>query len=80
MSKTVADLKIGEIATIEGFHFDEVPLPLMEMGCIPGKNIELVQLAPLNDPLYIKVNDTHMAIRKETAQQIVLSKLLCDEI
>jgi ferrous iron transport protein A len=52
----------------------------MEMGCIPGKQVTLIQRAPMNDPLYISVNGSHFAIRKETAERIILAKLLCDEI
>lgn len=78
--RTVADLQKGEMGTIENLSFDEIPLALMEMGCIPGKQVTLIQRAPMNDPLYISVNGSHFAIRKETAERIVLTKLLCDEI
>ncbi|WP_139957492.1 FeoA family protein [Flavicella sediminum] len=78
--RTVADLKKGEMGTIENLSFDEIPLALMEMGCIPGKQVTLIQRAPMNDPLYISVNGSHFAIRRETAECIVLTKLLCDEI
>jgi ferrous iron transport protein A len=78
--RTVADLQKGEKATIEELAFAEIPLALMEMGCIPGKQVTLIQRAPMNDPLYISVNGSHFAIRKETAERIILAKLLCDEI
>lgn len=80
MKRTIANLKRGEKATIEELAFDEIPLALMEMGCIPGKQVTLIQVAPLKDPLYISVNGSHFAIRKETAERIILAKLLCDEI
>lgn len=75
----VSDLKKGERRKIDRFLFDEVPLPLLEMGCYPGRIVELLQIAPLGDPYYIKVNDSHMAIRKNLAEQIVLENKLCDE-
>ncbi len=80
MKRTVADLKRGEKGTIEELSFTEIPLALMEMGCLPGKEVELVQLAPMRDPLYINVNGSHLAIRKETAERIILANLLCDEL
>jgi len=46
----------------------------MEMGCLPGSAVELVQIAPLNDPLYITVDGTHMAIRRVTAAEIELEQ------
>jgi ferrous iron transport protein A len=45
------------------------------MGCLPGKEVSLIQIAPLKDPLYIKVNGSHLAIRKEMANLINITKL-----
>lgn len=67
---SIADLKIGQKAVIADVALDNIPLKLLEMGCIPGKKIELLQKAPLNDPLYIKVNGSYLAIRTETAATI----------
>jgi ferrous iron transport protein A len=44
------------------------------MGCLPGAEVELIQIAPLKDPLYICVNGSHLAIRKEAASQIQILK------
>ncbi|WP_231896357.1 FeoA family protein [Gramella sp. MAR_2010_147] len=44
-----------------------VPLKLLEMGCLPGNEVELVQTAPFHDPMYLNINGSHLAIRKETA-------------
>jgi ferrous iron transport protein A len=60
----------GELATIETIETDKLPLKLIEMGCLPGNEISLIQKAPFNDPLYLKIDESHMAIRKETAQHI----------
>ncbi len=75
MESTIANLKIGERGIIEDFSLDVIPLSLLEMGCLPGKEVKLLQVAPLKDPLYIKVNGSHLAIRIEMAQQIKISKL-----
>ncbi len=71
---TIANLSVGEKGIIENIPFDSVPLKLLEMGCLPGKEVELIQIAPLQDPLYIKVNGSHLAIRKETAELIEITK------
>ncbi|CAI8389010.1 ferrous iron transport protein A [Flavobacteriaceae bacterium] len=60
----------GELATIETIETDKLPLKLIEMGCLPGNEISLIQKAPFNDPLYLKIDESHLAIRKETAQHI----------
>lgn len=70
MCFTIADLQVGQKAVISEKSTQHIPLKLMEMGCLPGIQVELIQKAPLNDPLYIKVNDSHLAIRVETATQI----------
>lgn len=72
---TLAELNKGERAIIEDLVTDSVPLKLIEMGCLPGNPIELVQLAPFNDPMYLNVNGAHLAIRRETAHNIYIKKL-----
>jgi ferrous iron transport protein A len=71
---TLAQLNKGEKAVIEDLNTDEVPLKLIEMGCLPGNHIELLQLAPFKDPLYLNVNGAHVAIRRETAYHIQVKK------
>ena len=70
MNKTVVDLQIGETGRIAHVCLNDIPLKLLEMGCMPGKEVELVQIAPFNDPLYIIVNGSHIAIRREIAALI----------
>ncbi|MBT4869802.1 MAG: ferrous iron transport protein A, partial [Polaribacter sp.] len=53
---TIATLQKGEIGYISEESLDFIPLKLLEMGCLPGAEVELVQIAPLKDPLYICVN------------------------
>ncbi len=67
---TIATLKKGQRGIIKEFSMDLLPLKLLEMGCLPGNVVRLIQIAPFNDPLYIDINGSHLAIRKETAQQI----------
>ena len=71
---TIASLHIGEMGYISEESLDFIPLKLLEMGCLPGAEVRLVQIAPLKDPLYICVNGSHLAIRKETASKIKILK------
>lgn len=70
MGTTIAHLKIGQKGIISDFNIDEIPLKLLEMGCLPGNTVELIQIAPFGCPLYFNVNDSHVAIRLETAKEI----------
>lgn len=72
MVTTVAHLKRGQKGIIKEFVEDILPIKLLELGCLPGNEIELVQVAPLKDPIYINVNGSHIAIRRSMALQIEL--------
>ncbi|WP_010230955.1 FeoA family protein [Gillisia marina] len=67
MKLTVAHLQRGQRGIIKEFIADKIPLKLLEMGCLPGNLVELVQTAPFRDPMYLNINGSHLAIRKETA-------------
>jgi len=72
MPLTIADLKKGERATILDSSSIDIPLKLLEMGCLPGNIVELFQVAPFHDPIYLNINDSYVAIRKETAALILI--------
>jgi len=65
----------GAQAKIESIETDQLPLKLIEMGCLPGNTISLIQKAPFNDPLYFKGDESHLAIRRETAKHIFVRLL-----
>ena len=71
MRTTVDLLKIGDKATITNVDLNKIPLKLLEMGCFPDNELEIIQIAPLGDPIYLNVNNgSHLAIRKEMAREI----------
>ena len=67
---TLADLKIGEKAEIIGFTDEILSLKLLEMGCLPGTEVELTHLAPFGDPIAVKVSGYTLSLRKEEAATI----------
>jgi ferrous iron transport protein A len=70
LQTTIANLKKGDVALIKNFDVEAIPLKLLEMGCLPGNRVELLQIAPFGDPLYLDINGSHLAIRIETAREI----------
>lgn len=72
MEVTLSQLKRGQKGIIKDVSSFQIPLKLLEMGCLPGNSVELVQLAPFSDPMYLNINGTHLAIRKETANHILI--------
>jgi len=43
---------------------------LLDMGIIPGVLVEVVKLAPLGDPIEIKIKGYNLSLRKDEASQI----------
>ncbi len=66
----LSKLKPGQKAIIKSFTNMETYLKLMEMGCVPGENIVLEQVAPLGDPISIKVSGYLLSLRLNEAEDI----------
>ena len=75
MGLTIADLNKGERGIITDSSSKDIPLKLLEMGCLPGNEVKLLQVAPFSDPLYLNINDSLLAIRKETAALILIDRV-----
>lgn len=46
---------------------------LMELGLIPGTEVEVIRRAPLGDPMEITVRGMHLSLRKSEARHIDVS-------
>ena len=73
---TINDLKIGQqgtILTVGG----EGPLRLrfLDMGLIPGTQVILQKIAPMGDPIQIRLRGYELTIRREDAQKITLKEV-----
>ena len=71
---TLKDLLPGESGTVSGFDGQGKLSRLMEMGLLPGTKVEVVRLAPLGDPMDLKVRGYHLSIRKAEAARIRVTK------
>ena len=70
--KRVSDLKKGEGGTISELTVEDVSIKLMEVGCIPGEYIEVVNVAPLGDPISVSVWGILISMRKNEAKAILV--------
>lgn len=73
---TINDLKIGQegtICTVGG----EGPLRLrfLDMGLIPGTKVCLQKIAPMGDPIQIRLRGYELTIRREDAGKITLKEV-----
>ncbi len=71
-NRSVADLKIGEKATIKSFNDQWMSLKLLEMGCLPGAEICLHCKAPMGDPICLNVSGYCLSMRKAEAATILV--------
>ena len=58
----------GRIERIEGDR--SVVRRLMELGLVPGTEVEVVRLAPLGDPVELRIRRVHLSIRRTEAARI----------
>ncbi len=48
---------------------------LLDMGLVPGAEIEVIRKAPLGDPIDFKVKDYHLSFRRAEAEMIQVEPL-----
>ncbi|MBW2230691.1 MAG: ferrous iron transport protein A [Deltaproteobacteria bacterium] len=71
---TLRDLKPGERGVVVGWAGASPPTRLLEMGVLQGTEIEVVKLAPLGDPIEVKLRGYHLSLRKQEAEQIEIAR------
>ncbi len=72
MPSTLDKLAPGASGTVTGYR-GELPARMLEMGLVPGTTVEVVRLAPLGDPMEIRVRGFLLSVRKEEAAHIEVS-------
>jgi ferrous iron transport protein A len=58
----------GRVATVAGN--DTVGVRLLEMGLIPGVELQLVGTAPLGDPLEYELRGYRLSLRRSEAARV----------
>ena len=58
----------GRITAIQGE--DALMQRLMEMGLFEGEEVEVVSLAPLGDPIEIRLGDYRLSLRRSEAARV----------
>jgi ferrous iron transport protein A len=70
----LSDLKPGQKGVIDSFTDYVLSLKLLEMGCIPGEEIEIIRIAPFGDPIAIAVSGYVLSLRKDEAETVKIIK------
>lgn len=69
--KTLKDAKIGETVTVVRLYGEgAIKRRIMDMGITKGVEIYVRKVAPLGDPIEIKVRDYELSLRKADAEMI----------
>ncbi len=71
---TLAELEVGNDAIIETVKCNDVALRkhILDMGLTPNTEVTLIKVAPMGDPLQVRVRGYELTLRKEDAAYITL--------
>ncbi|MFN6130273.1 MAG: ferrous iron transport protein A [Planctomycetota bacterium] len=72
---TLCDLKPGEsgrVVSVVGE--DTVAARLLEMGLLPGEDVEHIGTAPMGDPIEFSVYGYRISLRRDEAQRVQIEK------
>jgi Fe2+ transport system protein FeoA len=70
-NKTLAALPVGASAVIVRVRCARsIAVRLMEMGLLPGTRVTLVRVAPLGDPIELRVRGYALSIRRAEAELV----------
>ncbi len=72
--KSVLDLKKGEWAFIKSLDELDLTCRLMTMGVLPKAKVQMVRKSPFGGAIYLKINESGVAVRNEEAKHIILEQ------
>ena len=74
MKVSLADLPLGQHAEIASIDCGRrLSRRLMEMGLLPGTPVRVVRVAPLGDPIELRVRNYSLSVRRAQAARIAVS-------
>ncbi len=79
MTDTLSDLAIGEKGEIQEFILDNENIPyiskLTNLGFVAGGVVQLIDTAPMGDPMKVRLRDSYFALRKKEVSCIIIKKI-----
>lgn len=70
--KALSAMEPGEKGKIVKVGGAGVSRRVMDMGMVAGAQVEMERVAPLGDPVEIKVKGYHLTLRKEEAAGVIV--------
>jgi ferrous iron transport protein A len=71
-SVALSRLKEGDRAIIKELKRGDLGLKLMEMGLLPGEMVTIEKIAPLGDPISVKIGTYLLSLRREEANAVMV--------
>ncbi len=76
MNATLDQLRTGQKARITGLDGDDALVQrLLEMGVLEGTELEVLNFAPLGEPIEIRLGDSRLSLRRREALRVRVSLL-----
>ncbi|ABS28282.1 FeoA family protein [Anaeromyxobacter sp. Fw109-5] len=73
MSTNLAKLAPGETGRITAIGaIGPMKRRLMDMGLLPGAEVRVEKVAPLGDPIEVRIRSYHLSLRKNEAEGIAV--------
>lgn len=73
MEKQLNELKLLAKGTIKSIKSSgALKRKLLDMGIVPGSQLEVVRVAPLGDPVEVRIKGYNLSLRKEEAKQVTI--------
>lgn len=70
---SVSQMSVGQRASVMKVKASPaIRKRLLDMGVLPGASIVLERLAPSGDPLWVRVDDFHLSLRRREAQGVII--------
>ncbi len=74
-SMSVYDMKPGDSGCVTQVNaHGAVRQRLLDMGILPDVRVELERVAPTGEPLWIKLDGTQLALRRQEAQAVLINR------
>ena len=74
---TLKDLKVGDRAKVTGFleRGGAYRRKLLSVGLTPGAELAVTRVAPMGDPVEIRVRGFSLSVRRDEAATLAVEKL-----
>lgn len=74
---TLKDLQVGDRAKVAGFleNGGAYRRKLLAMGLTPGAEISVTRVAPMGDPVEIRVRGFALSVRRDEAEAVSVEKI-----